>query len=472
MTYLKSRNKELEILEDNPFRNDKLDRAKLGAVLTDVVSYYGQSGCVMALNGKWGSGKTTFVKMWGQYLRNQGFKTLYFNAWTSDYTNDPLMAMVLELRELSSNNEMMNKIVSGAARISISVLNSILKKYVGVDSAELESALSETTKIGKEYLQEFAKQKATTEEFKRNVIQYVADNAGEHPVVFFVDELDRCNPHYAVSVLERIKHLFDIPNIIFVLAINKVELSNAIQGYYGSTNIKSNEYLRRFIDIEYTLPTPKLKDYCEYLYDEYAFGDFFESEIRQRYFGNEREDESFKNVAECICDAAQPNLRQIERVYAYTRLALMQFSMSNYLIPDIFFLLCFWKVMNPTFYNKIRRKEYSALDLLSNLETVLPKNLLVRDVDYIYPSNFYYVIAGFIYGYDITNLNGRITKPSLAAIKNEVTQKNDYQIKTKIIEKQYMNEALDYYYTHRSRRYDYGLSYIFDRIDLLDSFKI
>lgn len=104
----------------------------------------------------------------------------------------------------------------------------------------------------------------------------MADNAKEHPVVFFVDELDRCNPNYAVSVLERIKHLFDIPNLVFVLAINKKQLCNAIQGYFGSMNMDSNEYLRRFIDIEYTLPAPQLEKFCNYLYDEYGFDEFSE----------------------------------------------------------------------------------------------------------------------------------------------------------------------------------------------------
>ena len=94
----------------------------------------------------------------------------------------------------------------------------------------------------KEYLEKYSEQKATLDDFKKNIQTFVADNAGEHPVIFFVDELDRCNPHYAVAVLERIKHLFEIPNIIFVLAINKKELSNAIQGYYGSSKIDSNEY--------------------------------------------------------------------------------------------------------------------------------------------------------------------------------------------------------------------------------------
>ena len=92
IAYMKCRTVELEIPERNPFLNDKLDRSHLSDVLTDVVTFYGQSGCVMALNGEWGAGKTTFVKMWGQKLKNNGFKTLYFNAWTTDFSDDALMS--------------------------------------------------------------------------------------------------------------------------------------------------------------------------------------------------------------------------------------------------------------------------------------------------------------------------------------------------------------------------------------------
>lgn len=69
IAFMKCRTVELEIPERNPFLNDKLDRSHLSDVLTDVVTFYGQSGCVMALNGEWGAGKTTFVKMWGQNLK-------------------------------------------------------------------------------------------------------------------------------------------------------------------------------------------------------------------------------------------------------------------------------------------------------------------------------------------------------------------------------------------------------------------
>lgn len=53
MVYLKSRSQEIEVPEANPFANDKLDRFGLCNILTDVVSFYGQSGCVMGLDGEW-----------------------------------------------------------------------------------------------------------------------------------------------------------------------------------------------------------------------------------------------------------------------------------------------------------------------------------------------------------------------------------------------------------------------------------
>ena len=122
MIYLKSRSQEIEVPEATPFANDKLDRFGLCNILTDVVSFYGQSGCVMGLDGEWGSGKTTFVRMWRQHLENNGYKTLYFNAWASDYTEDPLMALVSELSGLSPEDDTVNKIATGAARIGLSFL--------------------------------------------------------------------------------------------------------------------------------------------------------------------------------------------------------------------------------------------------------------------------------------------------------------------------------------------------------------
>lgn len=469
MVYLKSRSQEIEVPEATPFANDKLERFGLCNILTDVVSFYGQSGCVMGLDGEWGSGKTTFVRMWRQHLENNGYKTLYFNAWASDYTEDPLMALVSELSGLSPEDDTVNKIATGAARIGLSVFKGILKKAIGVDCDAIHNAIDETFVLGKEYLEKYSEQKTTLDELKKNIQSFVADNAGEYPVIFFVDELDRCNPRYAVAVLERIKHLFEIPNIIFVLAINKKELSNAIQGYYGSSKIDSNEYLRRFIDIDYVLPKPKIGAYCNFLFGEYRFEDFFRSEQRLTYFRSNNEDEAFKNLALSMCEEMNVNLRQMDRIFAYSRLALMQFASNTYLLPDVYFMLCFWKVMDPLFYNQISNKAYTVQELLSRLEEKLPKSIFQSDNHY-HTRNIVFVIACLLYCYDITGAGDYPNKRTLECVKNETTGKNEFKIQSKIIDKETLDDALDWYYQGRSENTRYGLRFILQRIDLLRSF--
>lgn len=53
-------------------------------------------------------------------------------------------------------------------------------------------------------------------------------------------------------MLETIKHLFGIPNLIFVISIDKAQLSKSIQAVYG--DIDTQNYLRRFFDLEFILP--------------------------------------------------------------------------------------------------------------------------------------------------------------------------------------------------------------------------
>lgn len=465
MIYIKSRSQEIDIPYDNPFANDKLGRGTLCKVLTDMVSFYGQSGCVMALCGEWGSGKTTFVKMWKQQLENEGYKTLYFNAWSSDYTTDPLMALVSELSELSPNNDTINKIATSAVRIGVSALKGIVKKATGIDCDALSNAIEKTCEIGEEYLREYSEQKVKLEEFKNDVQKYVADNAAEHPVVFFIDELDRCNPHYAVAVLERIKHLFEIPNIIFVLAINKKELSNAIQGFYGSPKIDSDEYLRRFIDINYELPKPKIENYCEFLLEEYRFNDFFSSVQRRAFFSRFNEAEEFKIIAKSMCKELSINLRLMDRVFAYSRLALMQFNSSIYVMPGIYFMLCLWKVTDPIFYNQLKNKEFTIQELLYKLEEKLPKSMF-DDSNY---RTKIYVIANLIYCYDMSTTEYKVQKPTLIIRQNNSTIECEPPIHLKHIDNNELLYALEYYYNNR--QYDLpGLWHVFSRIDLLNQF--
>ena len=91
---------EIEIDIEKPFLNDKLDREKIADVLTKIID--GNSGnFVLSVESRWGTGKTTFFKMWKQKLDNTDkYKTIYFNAWENDDSEDPLLAILSEMESI------------------------------------------------------------------------------------------------------------------------------------------------------------------------------------------------------------------------------------------------------------------------------------------------------------------------------------------------------------------------------------
>src|SRR5690606_29736484 len=177
------RHLDLEIPEDNPFLNCKLDREKYAKTLTNIIENYPE-GFVLAINNKWGTGKTTFVKMWEQLLKNNNFKTIYFNAWENDFEDNPLTAFVGELKIINKKGkDKFNKVVKNAALISKNVapavLKAILNKYV--DSETLTEGIADTSKsfleIFEDDIKEYSKRKESISEFKKSLSEYVANES-------------------------------------------------------------------------------------------------------------------------------------------------------------------------------------------------------------------------------------------------------------------------------------------------------
>jgi hypothetical protein len=367
---MKIKHNELEIKTENPFANCKLNREQYAEILTDIVSSYAD-GFVLAIDNEWGTGKTTFVKMWQQYLINSDFQTLYFNAWENDFGDNPLVAIMAELGTLvKGDRKGFNSLLKYIAIFGKSALKTI--PLVG-------DGLSE---ILENEINDYNDKKISTVNFKKALQSFVEQtkmaNNKSNPLIFIIDELDRCRPSYAVEVLERIKHLFSVEGIVFVLAIDKVQLGHAIRGVYGCDKINADEYLRRFIDLEYSIPKPSVEQFCRYLYDYYMF---------EEQNGFRKNKESLIEMAIRIFEKEKSNLRQMEKIFAHTRLIVSMFDNNKDIFPHLLFLLVYIRIIKTGLYMRIDEKSITLQELSNEFtnmvgyEKHINMNLLVIEAE-------------------------------------------------------------------------------------------
>jgi len=366
---------ELEIKNDSPFENCKLDRKKYADVLTSIIENY-SDGFVLALNNKWGAGKTTFVKMWQQSLKNLDYETIYFNAWENDFDDNPLIALIGELkniRQTEDNN--FKKVIKSAAKLSKNItpalLKAILNKYL--DSELLVETLTDGIKTGTEIfedeIKEYVDRKKSIVDFRNDLSHFVSENGDRKPLIFIIDELDRCRPNYAVSLLEQIKHFFNVKNIVFILSIDKEQLGNAICGTYNSDKIDSNEYLRRFIDIEYSIPEPNNQDFFNYLFEYFNYGSFFNSNERLQYYQFQYDEDNFKETSKILFQKC--NLRQIEKIMAVTRITLRTINYKSFLIPSLYIFLIYIKFMHNEYYKDMLFKNLKLTEIQDRFKNII-----------------------------------------------------------------------------------------------------
>ncbi|CRL13012.1 KAP family P-loop NTPase fold protein [Phaeobacter italicus] len=297
----------INLYNDGFADHDQLDRKATGDKLSDLVERI-DDPMVIALDGAWGSGKSFFLKCWvGEHLKRKEntTQTVYFDAFEHDFLDDPLIALTgaiaerferdkkLPSAERESRVQKLKKfgwvLGKSSAKIGVSVAGHYAKKLVGEECLEefgkdLEEASQKgvataedevktliDSGIGNEASEVFWREqraKIVAMSAFREVLTELTEPATKEQaeddpelqegtptrkLVVVIDELDRCRPDYALSLLEIIKHFFNVPGVHFVLGVNLKELQNSVRARYGS-GIDAAMYLQKFISIVQRFP--------------------------------------------------------------------------------------------------------------------------------------------------------------------------------------------------------------------------
>ncbi|HCM9313919.1 TPA: NTPase [Enterobacter hormaechei subsp. steigerwaltii] len=245
---------------------DKLSRRQYAEYLYYYLEKKGKvSNTVINLNAEWGAGKTYFLKRFYSSIKNV-HPCVYIDAWKQDFSDDAFLTLFSSLSQqlqpyagnldarLIQCGQAIGRFTKG---VIPEVLSSLIKTYSGLEN------VSDIAKAASQLMLKEHQEKMKGIQDLRNELAFWSrlafENNNSKPIFIFIDELDRCRPNYAISLLEIVKHIFDIKNFVFIIATDTDQLQHSIKNVYGN-DFSANDYLGRFFHRRFSLKAPKLKN--------------------------------------------------------------------------------------------------------------------------------------------------------------------------------------------------------------------
>ncbi|WP_163880645.1 KAP family P-loop NTPase fold protein [Rhizobium laguerreae] len=266
-----------------------------------------RSSYSLNIDAKWGGGKSFFLERFGEQIAEQGHVVAYVNAWRDDHASDPYIAIMAAIdrafapyvKKDPALKAAWDAVVANGGPLVVKALGGALKVlikrhlgfepddiYLGDNAGPLKEAaevtIEQSLEVGTKEIDKlfdgalekmighFHKTDQAMRNFREKLaasVEALDSKKSDRKAPFFVliDELDRCRPSYAVLLLERIKHLFEVDGVAFVFATNSEQLQHSITGTYGQ-GFNGFSYLKRFFDRTYifseTSPWVRVEELC------------------------------------------------------------------------------------------------------------------------------------------------------------------------------------------------------------------
>ena len=318
---------------------------------------------VIALDGAWGSGKSVFVRQWAGLLRNEEVPVVLFDAHKHDHDQDAFFAIASEVcaqapdRSADKKKSLLESVGAVADTFGSIAANVALLLATGgvIKLGDLDAPADGE---GPGFWERRIESAQNYEDAVRRLRKELGALAtGDAPLVVIVDELDRCRPTFALSVLDRVKHLFDAEGVCFVLVGDYSQLRRLVADQYGMPKKHAIRYLDKYFHLSFRLPvtcaTPSIEKvevagsrYFRYLWKEVGLS---ESTTIGDYYGSE----TWTPGVHALIDVRGMSLRSVERFV--TNLALFYSATRHHGLPmELVVGLSIMRVLNPALYDRAR----------------------------------------------------------------------------------------------------------------------
>lgn len=365
----------LEIGEEEGFSKEKdiFGRGLIGKGLLNVVCRVSDP-LVIAIDSEWGTGKTTFLKMWAGELRKQKIPVIFFDAFEHDYVDDAFTAIAGEIISLAKEqrklkDDVAKRFVASSLSAAKILLRSSAKIGVklatagALDAADLGKAADEIAKEISDLEDKYIGELLTKQKQEKQAIQAFRDalealpallsppavddqqQPKPNPLVVIVDELDRCRPTFALQILERIKHFFTVPGIHFVLGTHLGQLRNSVSAVYGP-GIESSKYLQKFVNLTLHLTEGETQPHlrASTIYIDHLMTAMLPEQRHNRIF------DYASHYLHHLSHHSRLSFREIEKIISGLAVSLAYRPIDTYCPDAILIGLCTLKVVNSELY--------------------------------------------------------------------------------------------------------------------------
>ncbi|AUC81791.1 P-loop NTPase fold protein [Lacinutrix sp. Bg11-31] len=225
-----------------------------------------QTPLTIAIQGEWGSGKTSLMNAIKHDLcdSNSKFHGIWINTWEYSLLTDEYTTMTNIIQGIIAS------VISELSKDKNQDLQALKSKAVNFFKAATRGA----TKFGANaltagvagdatdaFFESTEKQSSLRDlhsELQEQINISVEKNKDIKGFLFFIDDLDRINPPVAVQILELLKNIFDLENCIFILAIDYEVVVKGLEPKFGKKTTENEREFRSFfekiIQLPFTMP--------------------------------------------------------------------------------------------------------------------------------------------------------------------------------------------------------------------------
>ncbi|MEG4209976.1 P-loop NTPase fold protein [Microcoleus sp. S13_B4] len=253
----------MQLLSDNPSPSDILGFDGMDNIIYNVIRDMPEPPFTIGIFGEWGCGKTTLMRMVQNRLNNDNVKTVWFNAWKYDGKEVIWNALIQqifytmkedpEVKSRQNSEELLNQIgdvsielAKYAAKVFTRFVPGGIVKEEDVNT--LVKAFTPLCAVDPQFdfINKF--------EYKFNELVKKYVGGEDKHLIVFIDDLDRCLPENAITVMEALKLYLDRANCIFVIGTESSIIEEGIRHRYkDNQRLSGKEYLEKIIQLPFVM---------------------------------------------------------------------------------------------------------------------------------------------------------------------------------------------------------------------------